>query len=141
VIFALAVLLLAANKVVAAPITPSFNQGVLEQHQVTKSTINETIHSYDFRTGYELTVGGQNVTPSGNIAPGGVVTSTGSTNGISTTYTNPDLSNKPTYTITENGAPFNYFETLQTPGLTNFTTIQRETIIESTVDSTSTFTN
>ena len=55
------------------------------------------------------------------------------------TYVLPSLTNKPTYSIVNEGADFNYYETLEVPGLTNYTHVMRETTIESISDSTSTF--
>ena len=124
----------------AVPVVPNFQQGIMTNRTETTSTIQSTVNSYQFRTGYELTVGGTNVAPStGNVAPTGIVT-TDSTNGtISTTWVSPDLSNKPAYNIVNPGASFTYFETLNAPGLVNHTQIITETTIESISDSTSTF--
>ena len=124
----------------AEKIVPNFQQGVLQQHTETRSVIMEDIKSYDLRTGYQFTVGGNNVEPStDNIAPEGFIEIPGSVDGVGTTYVMPDLSNKPSYSIVNEGAPFAYYETLETPGIQNFTHIIRETTIEQITDSTSTF--
>lgn len=124
----------------AVPVVPNFQQGVLQNHTETRSTVQETIQSFDFRTGYQLTVGGSNVTPStGNVAPTGVTYQTNTVQGVGTVYTSPDLTNKPAYNIVTPGGSFTYFETLEAPGLSNYTQIIRETTIESISDSTSTF--
>ena len=124
----------------AVPVIPNFQQGVLQQRVETKSTILEDIKSYDIRNGYEMTIGGTNVKSStGNITPEGWTKVNTTINGVGTTYVSPDLETKPSFQIVEQGASFNYFETLETPGISNFTHITRETTIESISDSTSTF--
>jgi len=122
------------------PVIPNFQQGILNQHTEVKSVIQETIKSYDMRTGYQFTVGGENVkADSTNIAPSAFSTQTGSVQGTSTTYALPDLDDKPAYSIVNEGQPFSYYESLEVPGVQNYTEIIRETTIESISDSTSTF--
>jgi len=124
----------------AAPVIPNFQQGVLQQHVETKQTIVEDIKSFDIRNGYQLTVGGENVkSNTGNVAPAGWTKVNTTIQGVGTTYVSPNLDNKPTYSIINEGDSFMYYETLETPGITNFTHIIRETTVESISDSTSTF--
>ena len=131
---------LLASPVSAIPVVPNFQQGVLQQHVETSSVVQETIKSYSFNSGYELTTGGTNVAPStGNVAPTGYTNINNVVEGVTQTFTSPDLSNKPAYNIVNPGQSFTYFETLQGPGLSNFTQIDRTTTIESISDSTSTF--
>ena len=131
---------LICSPVYSLPVVPNFQQGILQQRVETKSTVTEDIKSYDIRNGYEMTIGGTNVeSATGNIAPEGWTKVNTSINGVGTTYVSPNLDNKPTYQIVNQGAEFNYFESLETPGISNFTHITRETTIESITDSTSTF--
>ena len=133
-------LLVTSTPLQAIPVIPNFQQGVLQQRVETKSTILEDIKSYDIRNGYEMTIGGTNVESStGNITPAGWTKVNTTINGVGTTYVSPDLETKPSFQIVDQGASFNYFETLETPGISNFTHITRETTIESITDSTSTF--
>ena len=133
-------LLVTSTPLQAIPVIPNFQQGVLQQRVETKSTILEDIKSYDIRNGYEMTIGGTNVESStGNITPEGWTKVNTTINGVGTTYVSPDLETKPSFQIVEQGASFNYFETLETPGISNFTHVTRETTIESITDSTSTF--
>tara|TARA_B100000212_G_scaffold259775_1_gene199731 strand:+ start:220 stop:648 length:429 start_codon:yes stop_codon:yes gene_type:complete len=126
--------------VYAAPVIPNFQQGVLQQHVETKQTIIEDIKSFDIRNGYQLTVGGENVkSNTGNVAPAGWTKVNTTVQGVGTTYVSPDLNNRPTFSIVNEGQSFMYYETLETPGITNFTHITRETTVESISDSTSTF--
>ena len=127
-------------QIYAAPVIPNFQQGVLQQHVETKQTIVEDIKSFDIRNGYQLTVGGENVkSNTGNVAPAGWTKVNTTVQGVGTTYVSPDLNNRPTFSIVNEGQSFMYYETLETPGITNFTHITRETTVESISDSTSTF--
>ena len=126
--------------VYAQSVIPNFQQGVLNQRSETKSTTVEDIKSFDIRNGYQLTIGGENVESStGNVAPAGWNKLDTTIQGVGTTYVSPNLDNKPTFSIVNQGESFMYYETLETPGITNFTHIQRTTQIENITDTTSTF--
>ena len=126
--------------VYAAPVIPNFQQGVLQQHVETKQTIVEDIKSFDIRNGYQLTVGGENVESStGNVAPAGWTKLNTTIQGVGTTFVSPNLDNKPTFSIVNEGESFQYYETLEAPGITNYTHIIRTTQIENVTDTTSTF--
>jgi hypothetical protein len=136
----LPLLLLLPAPALSIPVVPNFQQGVLQQHVETSSVVQESIKSFSFNSGYELTTGGTNVAPStGNVAPTGYTNINNVVEGVTQTFTSPDLSDKPVYNIVNPGQSFTYFETLQGPGLVNFTQIDRTTTIESISDSTSTF--
>tara|TARA_R100001594_G_scaffold1584_1_gene6840 strand:- start:1026 stop:1463 length:438 start_codon:yes stop_codon:yes gene_type:complete len=124
----------------AEKIVPNFQQGVLNNHTETKTILKRDLTIFEFRNGYELTVGGMNVKPStNNIAPSGYVKTAGTVSGTATTYVMPELSTKPEYSIVNEGASFSYYETLETPGIKSMTKIIEEQTIESISDSTSTF--
>ena len=124
----------------AQNVIPNFQQGVLNQRSETKSTTVEDIKSFDIRNGYQLTIGGENVQSStGNVAPAGWTKVDTTIQGVGTTYVSPNLDNKPTFSIVNQGESFQYYETLETPGITNYTHIQRTTQIENITDTTSTF--
>ena len=124
----------------AGSIIPNFQQGVLQQHVETKSTIVEDIKSFDIKNGYQLTVGGENVQSStGNVSPAGWTKLDTTVQGVGTTYVSPNLDNMPTISVIDTSKSFMYYETLETPGITNFTHVTRQTTIESISDSTSTF--
>tara|TARA_R100000655_G_scaffold7848_2_gene20883 strand:+ start:1730 stop:2173 length:444 start_codon:yes stop_codon:yes gene_type:complete len=124
----------------AGSVIPNFQQGVLQQHVETKSTIVEDIKSFDIRNGYQLTVGGENVQSStGNVAPAGWTKVDTTVQGVGTTYISPNLDNKPNFSVINEAESFMYYETLETPGITNYTHVTRQTTIESISDSTSTF--
>ena len=126
--------------VYANSVIPNFNQGVLTQRSETKSTVVEDIKSFYINNGYQLTVGGENVKSStGNVAPDGWTKLNTTIQGTGTTYVSPNLDNKPTFSIVNEGESFQYYETLETPGITNYTHIMRTTQIENVTDTTSTF--
>ena len=126
--------------VYAQSVIPNFQQGVLTQRSETKSTTVEDIKSFDIRNGYQLTVGGENVQSStGNVAPTGWTKLDTTVQGVGTTYVSPNLDNKPTFSIVNEGQSFQYYETLETPGITNYTQILRTTTIENVTDTVSTF--
>tara|TARA_R100000315_G_C5203744_1_gene120142 strand:- start:34 stop:462 length:429 start_codon:yes stop_codon:yes gene_type:complete len=124
----------------AQSVIPNFQQGVLTQRSETKSTTVEDIKSFDIRNGYQLTIGGENVKSStGNLAPAGWTKLDTTVQGVGTTYVSPNLDNKPVFSIVNEGESFMYYETLETPGITNYTQILRTTTIENVTDTLSTF--
>ena len=133
-------LLLLAAPAAAIPVVPNFQQGVLSSTTRTKTKVTEVINSYDYRTGYEYSASGTNIAPiGGSIAPASLTTTTNTLNGVSSRWTGLDPASKPTWNIVNQGASFQFVETLQGPGLTNHTLINRETDIESLTETTSTF--
>jgi len=136
----LLLLLLLAPAAQSLPVVPNFQQGTLKSTTTTKTKVNEVINSYQYRTGYELSVSGSNVKPSGGVAPMGIETTTNTMNGVTSVWRGLDPSSKPSWTIVNEGASFQFVETLQGPGLVNHTIINRETDIESTTETLSTFT-
>jgi hypothetical protein len=136
----LLLLLLLAPAANALPVVPNFQQGTLKSTTTTKTKVNEVINSYQYRTGYELSVSGSNVKPSGSVAPMSIETTTNTMNGVTSVWRGLDPASKPSWTIVNEGASFQFVETLQGPGLVNHTIIDRTTDIESTTETLSTFT-
>ena len=128
------------TKTDAVPVVPNFQQGVLSSKTTTKTKVKEVINSYEYRTGYELSISGTNIEPTGSVAPTKLITTTNTVNGISSVWRGLDPAAKPEWNIVNQGASFQFVETLQGPGLVNHTLINRETDIESITDTTSTFT-
>ena len=122
-----AFLLLLASTAAAVPVVPNFSQGVVSSHTETKTIVKESIVSESHRTGWEYTVTGTGVEPSSGIVSPAV------------SGTGLDLSSKSTWVQSTPGAAFQFAETYQGPGLIEKVIIDRETIIESVTDSTSTF--
>ena len=126
----------------SVPVVPNFTQGSMTSNTETTSTVTETINSMNYDTGYQYVITGTNISHDGDTisAP----TSTGNSNtlnGVTSTWTNLDINNKPNFTITNSGQPFQFTETYSGPGLTNHTIINRTTTIQSVTNTTSTFSN
>ena len=120
----------------AVPVVPNFTQGSMTSHTETTTKVTETINSMDYSTGYQYSVTGSGVSASGNLSPG-----TGTNNvtidGVTSSWTG--VTSKPTFTQTTPGAAFQFTETMQGPGLSNQTIIQRTTDVTSITDTTSIF--
>ena len=120
----------------AVPVVPNFTQGSMTSHTETTQKITETINSMDYNTGYQYSVTGSGITASGNLSPG-----TGTNNvtidGVTSTWTG--INSRPTFTQTTPGAAFQFTETMQGPGLSQQTIIQRVTEVTSVTDTTSIF--
>ena len=121
----------------AVPVVPNFTQGSMTTRTETKQTINETINSMDYSTGYQYSVTGTNVkSTSGNINLPTTQTSN-TIDGVTSTWTGLQGTNNWVQVNPE--AAFQFTETYQGPGLQNQTIIQRETLVESLTESTSIF--
>ena len=139
----------------AVPVVPNFTQGSMTTHTETTSTVQETINSIDYRTGWEYSVTGVGVENNGQPINPNVNSSTisitpaigttgngdgGVTGAITSSYDSLDMSSAGSYTISDPGGAFQFTQTYSGPGMTNQTIIQRTTTIESVTDATSTFT-
>ena len=123
----LILLLLLPSPAVAVPVVPNFSQGVVSSHTESKTIVKESIVSESYRSGFEYTVNGTGVEPTN-----GVVSPPISGNKI-------NLSSRSNWKQSVPGAAFQFIETLNTPGLIEKVIIERETITETVIDSTSTF--
>ena len=126
----------------AVPVVPNFTQGSMTSTTETTSTVSETINSMDYKTGYEYVITGTNIEHDGNTISAPSTTGNSNTlNGVTSTWTELDLNNKPNFTITNPGAAFQFTESYIGPGLSNHTIINRETTIQSVTNTTSVFSN
>jgi len=123
----LIVLLLLPSSAVAVPVIPNFSSGLVTSHSESKTVVRESIVSESYRSGFEYTVSGTGIEPAS-----GVVSPSASTKVL-------NLSSRSTWVQTTPGAAFQFAETYSGPGLIEKVMIDRETIIESVTDSTSTF--
>ena len=123
----LIILLLLPSPAVAVPVVPNFSQGVVSSHTESKTIVKESIVSESYRSGFEYTVNGTGVEPTN-----GVVSPPISGNKI-------NLSSRSSWKQSVPGSAFQFVETLNTPGLIEKVIIERETITETVIDSTSTF--
>ena len=137
-----AVVLANVRTVNAVPVVPNFTQGSMTSNTETTSTVSETINSMNYNTGYEYVITGTNIEHDGATISAPSTTGNSNTlNGVTSTWTNLDLSNKPNFTMTTPGADFQFIESYSGPGLSNHTIIQRTTTIQSVTNTTSTFSN
>ena len=137
-----AVVLANVRTVNAVPVVPNFTQGSMTSTTETTSTVTETINSMNYDTGYQYVITGTNIQHDGDsISPPSTTGNSNTLNGVTSTWTDLDLNNKPNFTITTPGAAFQFTESFSGPGLTNHTIIQRTTEIQSVTNTTSTFSN
>ena len=137
-----AFVLASARTAIAVPVVPNFTQGSMTSNTETTSTVSETINSMNYNTGYEYVITGTNIEHDGATISAPSTTGNSNTlNGVTSTWTNLDLSNKPNFTLTSAGADFQFVESYSGPGLSNHTIIQRTTTIQSVTNTTSTFSN
>ena len=126
----------------SVPVVPNFTQGSMTSTTETTSTVTETINSMSYDTGYQYVITGTNIEHDGaSISPPSTTGNSNTLNGVTSTWTDLDLNNKPNFTITTPGAAFQFTEHYSGPGLQTHTIIQRETTIQSVTESTSIFSN
>ena len=121
----------------AVPVVPNFTQGSMTTRTETKQTINETINSMDYSTGYQYSVTGTDVKSSSGQINLPTTQTSNTIDGVTSQWTG--LQGSETWVQANPGAAFQFTETYQGPGLQNQTIIQRETLVESLTESTSIF--
>jgi hypothetical protein len=131
---------LTPQSVSAVPVVPNFTQGSMTSTTETTSTVTETINSMDYSTGWTYSVSGTNVQHDGTSMTPDVGTAQSNTlNGVTSSWTGLDVNNKPNWTVTQQGAPFQFTEHYVAPGLQTQTIINRTQTIQSVTTSTSIF--
>ena len=142
VIVVTALTVLIPQSVDAVPVVPNFTQGSMNSTTETTSTVTETINSMSYDTGYQYVITGTNIQHDGDsISPPSTTGNSNTLNGVTSTWTDLDLNNKPNFTITTPGAAFQFTENFSGPGLKNHTVINRTTEIQSVTTTTSVFSN
>ena len=132
--------LASAQTAMAVPVVPNFTQGTMTQTTETTSTVSETINSMDYSTGWTYSVSGTNVQHDGtSMTPDTGSAQTNTLNGVTSSWTGLDVTNKPNWTQTSVGDPFQFTEHYVAPGLQTHTIIQRNQTIQSVTTSTSIF--
>ena len=132
-----------ASPVNAVPVVPNFTQGGMTSTTETTSTVNETINSMDYNTGWQYVVTGTNVQAEGNLTPtgaGSIDVTNVTLDGVTSQWNGLNLTNRPNFSIVTPGNSFQFTESYMGPGLSNHTIIQRVTEINSVTNTTSTFT-
>ena len=142
VIVVTALTVLIPQSVDAVPVVPNFTQGSMTSTTETTSTVSETINSMSYDTGYQYVITGTNIEHDGSsISPPSTTGNSNTLNGVTSTWTDLDLNNKPNFTIATPGAAFQFTENFSGPGLKNHTVINRTTEIQSVTTTTSVFSN
>ena len=101
----------------AVPVVPNFTQGSMTSNTETTSTVTETINSMNYDTGYQYVITGTNVQHDGaTISAPNTTGNSNTLNGVTSTWTNLDLNNKPNFTITTPGEAFQFTESYSGPG-------------------------
>ena len=121
----------------AVPVVPNFTQGSMTTRTETTQTINETINSMDYSTGYTYSVTGTNVKSTSGQINLPTSNTSNTIDGVTSSWTG--LQGSQTWVQANPGAAFQFTESYQGPGLQNQTIIQRETLIESVTETTSIF--
>ena len=132
--------LVSAPNAVAVPVVPNFTQGSMTSTTETTSTVTETINSMDYSTGWTYSVSGTNVQHDGTSMTPDVGSAQSNTlNGVTSSWKGLDIDNKPNWTVTQVGEPFQFTEHYVAPGLQTHTIINRTQTIQSVTTSTSIF--
>ena len=138
----LLILLVVPIKVFAVPVVPQFRSGSSQTSSTSESVINETITSYQYRTGYSYSASGHNIESAdvnSYINPSASTLTEQTVGGVSFSWTSPNLEAVPRWKISTPGSAFSLQETLITPGLDTVTTITRTINTTTTVETTTTF--
>ena len=123
----------------AVPVVPNFSSGTMSAVTRTTQNVTETIVSTDFNSGHTYSINGTNIAIDGTTLSPSPDQTSQTINGVSYTWTGADLNQKPNVTIANPGQAFQYAESYIGPGLSNMTTINRTTVLESVTETTSVF--
>ena len=140
--FWLLILLLLPVKTLAVPVVPQFRSGSSQTSSTSESVINETITSYQYRTGYTYSASGHNVESAdlnGYINPTTTTLTEQTVGGVNFSWTSPSLEAVPRWKITNAGQSFSLVESIHGSGLDTVTTITRTINTSTTVETTTTF--
>ena len=138
----LLLLLVVPIEVFAVPVVPQFRSGSSQTSSTSESVINETITSYQYRTGYSYSASGHNIESAdvnSYINPSASTLTEQTVGGVSFSWTSPNLEAVPRWKISTPGSAFSLQETLITPGLDTVTTITRTINTTTTTETTTTF--
>ena len=106
-----AFVLASARTAIAVPVVPNFTQGSMTSNTETTSTVSETINSMQYDTGYQYVVTGTNIQHDGNtISSPNVDQNSNTLNGVTSTWTGLDHTQKPNFTMVTPGDPFQFTE-------------------------------
>ena len=128
-------------KTFANQVIPTFRTGSSSTNSTSQSVVTESVTSYQYRTGYSLSVSGHNIESddiNGYINAIPTAEATQTVNGINFSYTSPTLEGMPRWRIVNESQPFSLVETVMTPGIDTITQINRtiNTTTTTTVETT-----
>ena len=125
----------------ANPVIPTFRTGSSSTNSTSQSVVTESVTSYQYRTGYSLSVSGHNIESddiNGYINSIPTAESTQTVNGINFSYTGQKLDSVPRWKIVNESQPFSLVETVIGSGIDTITKIERtiNTTTTTTVETT-----
>ena len=126
-----------SNPLYAIPVVPNFTQGTSSSTTRTTTNITETIRTTEF-SGSTYSVTGSGVTADGSISPKYTDLQT-TLNGETYTWKQVDLDNKPNFSLTTNGAAFQFTEVYKQPSVSRITDVSRQITSESVTETTTVF--
>ena len=128
----LLLLFIAFHSSYAQATTPRFNSNQMSSTSKSVSTINETIITENYRTGYSYSVTGTNIRVKDDsvISPDATYTTSQNTGKVSFQWVTPDLPTKPQWEIVSEGDAFSFVENFLAPGLDAVSIITRNQTIE-----------
>ena len=136
----LLIIIVLPTRLMATPVVPQFRSGSQTTSSTSQSVINETITSYQYRTGYSYAASGHNIKATlDSINPTATTQTSQTVGGVNFSWTSPNLESIPRWQIVSEGAAFSIQETLITPGLDTVTNITRTITTSQTSETTSTF--
>ena len=136
----LLIIIVLPTRLMATPVVPQFRSGSQTTSSTSQSVINETITSYQYRTGYSYAASGHNIKATlDSINPTATTQTSQTVGGVNFSWTSPNLESIPRWQIVTEGAAFSIQETLITPGLDTVTNITRTITTSQTSETTSTF--
>lgn len=133
--------LLGATSAVQAQVVPSFTSGTVTTNTESKTTVVETIRTQEYSNGFTYVVTGTNVQANDTGIPIPSVTGNGTTSIATPTCPvgGGNLCYGTTYSVINQGQPFQLTETYMGPGIFRETEINRTTTQEAKVNSLSVF--
>jgi hypothetical protein len=125
----------------SVPVVPNYTSGKLDSTTTQRQVISEVIVSEDYNSGFVYSVSGTGIEPStGHINATGLSTIRHTTtDGGTSTWTGLDLETAPNWSLSTPGGTFTMTTSYQGPGLRNRTTITRTQEIETSIVSSSVF--
>ena len=129
-------------KVYGQAVIPTFRSGSSTTSSTSESVINETVTSYQYRTGYTFSVSGHNIESTdidGYINPTSTSVNEQTVGGVNFNWTSLEATSHPRWQISNPANSFSLVESVMAPGLDTVTHINRVITTSTTTESTSTF--